>query len=318
MLIHGNANLIMQDGLSSINTILTYQLEEWQLNCLCESIKVKQIKDRALKVFIADDFIDIYATPYFLAFLNFRSASEVDMQGFFEYWRECLQPLSPELARELEKEIDLADLKMSPTYVFNCQGLNVEKKPYLFVDSDIFSNHDKLRLALLQEIKNVEGEGHKACENSIRLRRVLKIYQWLAYRKEATVKELHGVDEPVSLRMLQHDLAIIRGVDHNVRYDPARKKYVFDRTSGDIEVDFIQGHKEVSRLERILLIYRQLIYQGWITKEAVDEMGKPVSLRMFQRDMRIIREEIDSAVKYDKAGKRFIMQGGRFKDWTRE
>jgi len=49
----------------------------------------------------------------------------------------------------------------------------------IYFKNDIFNDTEKLRLTILSIIKDFEGLGRKACENSIRLRRVLLMYKWL-------------------------------------------------------------------------------------------------------------------------------------------
>jgi len=300
-------NLPMRDGLSSKDTILTYKLEEWQLNLLCESIKAKQINGRTLKIFVTDDFTDIYVIPHFIAFLNFRSVRGEEKQGFFDFWHECLRPPSPEEKLLLGDEKLRMDLTMPPTYILNCHFPNIDKMPYLYVNSDIFADKNTLRLALLQEIKNLESKG-KASQNSIRLRRVLKTYILLIYRGWITKKELDKREDPISIRMFQKDMKIIKEIDPNVEYESAKRRYVLRITQEAKEVDSkLEPPRKFSmRLQRVLWMYRQLTYKGWIDKEVMDRWAGPLSLRTFQRDMRIIRE-LDHNVEYDSANNRYVL-----------
>lgn len=221
-------------GISRKERILTYGLEDWQLDLLSEVVKVEKIKDRELEIFVSEEFTDIFAIAHFMAFLNFAAVQEKDQQMFLSYWLECTDTDRSEIPDEF---LDDLNTRMPLTYILNC-GLNeIIKMPYLFFDNKIFENKSKLRLSALQEIKNLEGKGRMANENhSQKLERILLMYQFLVYKGWLTREKADQLfidkyrlrDDPLSLRMFQRDMQIIRNIDGNVRYDQDSKMYILD------------------------------------------------------------------------------------------
>ena len=80
--------------------ILTFGLENWQLDLLSKVVIVEKIKDRELTIFVSEEFADIFAISHFMAFLNFASVQENDRQTFHSYWRECTDPEIPDEFRD--------------------------------------------------------------------------------------------------------------------------------------------------------------------------------------------------------------------------
>ena len=218
-------------GMSRKERILTYGLEKWQLDLLSEVVKVKKIKDRELMIFVSEEFTDIFAIPHFMAFLNFTNVQEDDRQTFLSYWMECTdQEISEEFSHGL-------DTRMPLTYILNHGSNEIIKTPNLFFENRIFEDKSKLRLCVLQEIKNLEGKGRMANENhSEKLERVLVMYHYLVYHGWLTREKADQLfidnyrlrDDLMSLRMFQRDMQVIREIDQNVRFDKDSKMYILD------------------------------------------------------------------------------------------
>ncbi|MBP2628250.1 MAG: hypothetical protein H6Q69_136 [Firmicutes bacterium] len=134
--------------LSYRNTILTYNLGDSKLNLLCDS--VRRLRNRQLKVFVAENYTDIYTVPYFIGFLNFAELQDHEKQVFFEWWKECS-------GQPIVIDGELSDSQVPLTYIFNCDN-PAEEMPNIVLISDILESKDKLEQMLLQEIKNLETE----------------------------------------------------------------------------------------------------------------------------------------------------------------
>lgn len=224
----------MKSGLGHNSTILAFRLENWQLEMLKEVIKVKDIKGRLFNIYITDVFTDLFAIPYFIAFINFESVAETDKQSFWAYWRECREPLSDDVLTELNtnsKHPVEKYTKMPLTYVLNCDETDILGGNYLFLNRDIFSNKERLRLMIMQEIKNIEGKGRQANDKaSEKLRRVLYMYNKLVYEgwinKDKVDKWLDFKGhKQISQRTFMRDMEIIKDFDRNVEYNTDTKRY---------------------------------------------------------------------------------------------
>jgi hypothetical protein len=193
----------LKDGYSRRDTILTFGLENWQLDLLKEVTKIKEIKGRQLKIFTAVDFTDIIAIPYFMAFLNFAQVSESDRQTFFDFWKDIWMPV---------------------TYILNCNNDQKQNTPYLYLENDIFEDKSKLRLVILHEIKELEGKGWMATQNSQRMIRVLSMYKQL--KTSGWITRNFCID--ISDRTFKRDLEVIRSIGETVGWNNDTKRYELD------------------------------------------------------------------------------------------
>lgn len=232
-----------KDGYSCKDTILTYNLEEWQLDLLKEVVKVKKIKGSQLKLFLAKDMIDYTDTSHFIAFLNFTNTSDEDKQRFFD---SCIKSVTEikSIDEDDNKEQELIkksnNSRMKPTYILNFSNDKLSKIPYLYINSKIFEDKEKLRLTILHEIKEIEKV--KSGENEFD-------YGWLS-------------DKGKSMKQ-----------------------------------------------RRLLLIYRHLLFKGWINKEQVDKLCRThrldlISSRSFLRDLETIRS-IGEVIGWNKDKNRY-------------
>lgn len=223
---------IFKFAYSYYSTILTFRLNEYELARLKKCMKNIKTFDKNLrrevkiKVYIADEITEIYAIPHFMAFINFASIENEDKQALFEFWKECEEPLPPESA---EYEYDLKDLKNPITYILNYH----EKPEYnisdIYFNDNILNDSEKLRLTILSVVKDNEGIGRRACESSIRLRRVLLIYKCLLRGKILTKQKVDEICYPdiVSKRMFYRDISIINEIeDGKVVFDRNLKGYI--------------------------------------------------------------------------------------------
>lgn len=161
---------------SYYSTILAYDLNEQELITLNKCIENMRVYDKLkgketkIKLYFTDVVEDIFVIPHFLAFINFAAVDHKDKQMLLQFWKECEEPLPPELA---EFEDELKDLKNPTTYILNSSEVPDYSIQNIYFKDNIFSDPEKLRLTILSVIKDNEGVGRRACESSIRLRRVL-------------------------------------------------------------------------------------------------------------------------------------------------
>ena len=268
------------------NIILTYQLEQAQIDLLRNTLQL--LKFPSVIVF-AKDLNSIFTVSHFMAFLSFASQDEAQEQVFFTELQKQAQKSLPE---QPDKR------KIPLTFILNCKTIS-DKRPYIFVNRDIFADKEKLRLTLLQEIKAVEV--NKPSEPvSRRLVRILWMYHDLLYDGCLT----HNSN--LSNRRFYQDMAIIKTLVPDVTYDKNQEKYTAKHLPDKEEIrTAMLASKIPARLKRVLLIYQQLLYEGWITKEVADSICDPVSLRMFQRDLAVI--DVIEEVDFDMEQRKYIL-----------
>lgn len=217
---------------SYYSTILAYDLNEQELITLNKCIENMRVYDKLkgketkIKLYFTDVVEDIFVIPHFLAFINFAAVDHKDKQMLFRFWKECEEPLPPELA---EFEDELKDLKNPTIYILNSSEVPEYNIQNIYFKDNIFSDREKLRLAILSVIKDNEGIGRRACENSIRLRRVLLMYKWLLKGEILTKERLDEMLYPdiISKRMFYRDLGIINEIEEGkVVFDKKLKGYV--------------------------------------------------------------------------------------------
>lgn len=273
-------NLQITSKRSIKNIILTYQLEKNQLKALQESLP-----KRTIPVTIAEarTIQSIFRVTPFLALLNFANVPEETQQAFLTQCLEC---------RKAKK-------KMPSTYIFHCQ-VKFEKMAKLFVNRDLFTDRQQLKLILLQECKGLEGK-RKERRTSLRVERVLYLYHTLM--KDDKLPQCGTLGK----RSFYKDLEIIKLLIPDVTYDKAKKIYVAHHVP-----DKEAARKKLlaatvpTRIKRVLLFYQQLLYDGWISKEEADKICDPVSLRTFQRDLALI-DQSDDYVYYDMDQRKYIL-----------
>jgi hypothetical protein len=221
------------NGYSFKSTVLAFGLSDWQINMLQAAVKKRktcgQVVDmeKEIKIFATDEVTDVYAIPYFMAFINRNALNDEDMQALVDYWRECAEPLPTALLAEGYQD---AEFTNPVIYLFNCNNTIVPKLPgiHQFEGETVF-NHDQLYLNLLSEIKNNEGQGRKASESSIRIYRVLLMYKCLLREGKLTKQRSDELTYPdvVSKRMFYRDIGIINDIeDGKVVFDRVSKAYV--------------------------------------------------------------------------------------------
>lgn len=217
---------------SYYSTMLAYDLNEQELITLNKCIENMRVYDKLkgretkIKLYFTDVVEDIFVIPHFLAFINFAAVDHKDKQMLFRFWKECEEPLPPELA---EFEDELKDLKNPTIYILNSSEVPEYNIQNIYFKDNIFSDREKLRLAILSVIKDNEGVGRKACESSIRLRRVLLMYKWLLKGEILTKERLDEMLYPdtISKRMFYRDLRIINEIEEGkVVFDKNLKGYV--------------------------------------------------------------------------------------------
>lgn len=109
-------------GLRHDNTILAFRLTDWQLDILNRAIVTREIKGRKLNIYQTDILTDIFAIPYFAAFINFETVGTADRETFRELWEECREPLSEGILQEFSPDSINSKkkiVKMPLTFVFN-------------------------------------------------------------------------------------------------------------------------------------------------------------------------------------------------------
>lgn len=273
------------------NVILTYQLQQTQIDLLrntLQSLKFPSV------IASAKDLNSIFTVSHFIAFFNFDSLDEAQEQAFFtELHKKAQKSLSEQLGKR----------KVPLIYILNCKTIS-DKRPHLFVNRDIFADKEKLRLALLQEIKAMEGT--KPSEPvSERLKRILRMYRNVMYNSCL----IH--DSNLSKRRFYQDVAIIKILVPDITYDKNQGKYIAKYLPDKEEVRAAMLASNIPiRLKRVLLIYQQLLYEGWITKEVADSICNPVSLRMFQRDLAVI-DAFAEHIDYDMDQRKYILTARR-------
>lgn len=289
-----------EDGLSCKDTILAYCLPDWQVKMLIEI--GNRVSKGKLKLCVSETFTDLYVIPHFLAFVNFADVDPETQSEYEAFLKECTEPF----------EFDGQKISGVPlTYIFN-SDLQQEKIPKVMVNRQIFSETEKLRLTLLQEIKNVEGKG-KACENSMRIERVLDIYERLLCNGAAAKGDVLSNRER---HMFKRDIQSIQTFDPAVRYDAGQKEYILLREEEGYfgEAAKPQGNL---RLNRLLWMYRYLLTTGEISKAAVDKLlGQCLSTRTFFRDIQVIRyTEYGRFIWYDWSKKKYVLPASQI-DWA--
>lgn len=135
-----------QDGLCYKNTILTYNLADSELHLLCDS--VRHLTNGRIKVFAAENYLDLYTVPHFLAFINFANLREGEIQDYVAWRTECA-------GQSIAMDGEIFVLRDPLTYIFSCDN-PVRGLPKLVVNSDIFTNKDMLEQTLLRETKSLK------------------------------------------------------------------------------------------------------------------------------------------------------------------
>ncbi len=270
------------------NIILTYQLEQAQIDLLQNTLQLLKFPSIIAS---AKDLESIFTVSHFIAFFNFDSLDEVKEQAFFNELQKQAQKSLPE---QPDKR------KIPLTYILNCKTIS-EKRPHIFVNRDIFADKEKLRLTLLQEIKAMEST--KPSEPiSDRLKRILRMFNNVMYYSCLT----H--DGNRSKRRFYQDMAIIKILVPDITYDKNQGKYIAQYLPDKEEARAAMLASTIpTRMKRVLLIYQQLLYEGWITKEVADSICDPVSLRMFQRDLAVI-DEFAERIDYDMEQRKYILR----------
>ncbi|MGI6450478.1 MAG: hypothetical protein ACOX3R_09325 [Desulfitobacteriia bacterium] len=218
-----------ENGYSHSSTILAFGLNDLQMDILDETIKTLKTfdkvfsNDKKIRIYETDEVTDIYAIPYFMAFINGEYISTKDLEGLIGFWRECAEPLPEDLINN-----GYQDSSSPLVYLYNCQPHINERIPGLHLDKEFFTDREKLRLTILSELKNNEGKG-TAGESSIRITRVLRMYKCLLDEGRLTKQMADKLSYPevVSQRMFYKDLALINDIEGGrIAFDRKIKAYV--------------------------------------------------------------------------------------------
>jgi hypothetical protein len=215
------------------STVHAYDLSTEQLDLLeqvASRIRVINFMKKLspLQVCNCEDGTDLFAIPCSVSFVNFARMPEKERATYL-YVLDDEEDLSEEAIQELIAE-GLYDgpIKHTLVYAFNFEAREGEVIPSCFrFEPDLFEHPEKLRLAILAEVKAIEGKG-TASTNAIRIYRVLAMYRQLKdegfLSKESVERWLYP--DVVSHRMFARDIAIIREIeDGNLYYDRKSKSY---------------------------------------------------------------------------------------------
>lgn len=216
---------IADNAYSFYSTILLYGFNENERDLLEESLKgittFDSIKKRKCEIQILDTerITDIYAIPYFLAFINFKCMPNEDIDGVIEFFSE------------IESSGELGEDSFGPNpivYAVNCvRNIDENITPKFKFNDNIFSDKEKLRLIILSEVKDLEGKG-VASVNSNRIYRVLTLYKYLRDEGSISKKVADKILYPdeVSLRMFYKDMSVIKFIEEgNLIFDRKMKVY---------------------------------------------------------------------------------------------
>jgi len=223
---------VVETAYSFYSTVLLFGFSEYEEvmleECVNNMFVLDRIKKRKCKIQICDtnEITDIYAIPYFMAFINFKNISEEDRESIFEFLYVYETQISNELIDEGFTENDFGPNPIIYA-IDDANGMDEKIPNCIKFNNTIFENKEKLRLSILSVVKDLEGVGI-ASTNSNRIYRVLKMYKYLVNEgviNKKTIENLLYPDE-VSERMFYRDMSIIRLIeDGNLRYDRKLKEY---------------------------------------------------------------------------------------------
>ena len=274
---------------------MTYQLVQEQLDTVCHILKAMNFQGTLASIKEPEL---VFAIPHLMAFLNFASLDEAQEQA-------VLNKLQMQAEKRLPERPDKR--KMPLTYILHCKTITA-KIPNVFINKDIFGDNEMLRLILLQNIKEKEDKKLKE-PVSDRLIRLLEMYHNIVYYFSLTPRS------DISSRRFYQDMAIIKMLVPDVQYDKRQGKYIRACLPEKEESRQVVAAANIPpRIKRVLLTYQQLLYEGWITKEVVEQICGRVSLRMFQRDLVVIDElynGLHGRVVYDMEQQKYILENGR-------
>jgi hypothetical protein len=214
-----------------VSTVHAYDLSAQQLDLLEQvSSRVQVVnflkKLSPLQVCNCECVTDLMAIPHSVSFVNFARMPEGEREMYLSYLTE---EDSEETIRELiEEGLYEGPIKHSLVYVFNFEPRDGEVIPDCFrFEADLFENPERIKLAILAEVKSSEGKG-TASTNALRIYRVLGMYKQLKesgfISKESVEQWLYP--DVVSKRMFMRDIAMIREIeDGKLYYDRQTKSY---------------------------------------------------------------------------------------------
>lgn len=238
---------------------------------------------------------NIFNENYAIAFLNFEALSAEAASLFLRQIAEQNQNMC-NTSRDLSSRLT--------TYIFNSTIVGA-KQPYVFVNKDVFSNPEQLRLILLQAIK--KGKPSKPTEPySAKLERLLEMYRDLIFAGcvKNSLKQRR--------RSFYQEMNVIKTIIPDVQYDRNRGKYItqyrWPNCPDAAESSKALGMLQLpTRTKRILLIGIKLLAEWEISKETVDALPVPnVSLRMLQRDIQVI-DAFMARIVYDIERKKYVL-----------
>lgn len=272
--------------------ILTYDLTQQQMELLKSTLQSLKHTGESVCIHNLDN---IFNENYAIAFLNFEAQAAEAAGLFFHRIAEKNQGAC---------NTCLDQTRRSVTYVFNSTIMG-DKQPYVFVNKEIFSNPEQLRLILLQAIK--QGKPSKPTEPySAKLERLLELYHELTFY--GCVKN----QREQRRRSFYQEMNVIKKIIPDVQYDRNRGEYITqykwpncpDTAESSKTLEML---KLPARTKRILLICIRLLTEWEISKETVDALSVPnISLRMLQRDMQVI-DAFLARIVYDIEQKKYVL-----------
>ena len=139
-------------GWTSQNTMLVFDLPDWQVNILQRDISEKLKSSRVTEIYIADKITDLYAVPHAVAILNFSNLQYSEQLDYFEHWRECSSPmvLNEQEMAEIDDPELVAQMQrgsiMPLTFIMNFSLQVKITDTKLFINKDIFAELEMLKM----------------------------------------------------------------------------------------------------------------------------------------------------------------------------
>ena len=220
---------LIRKGHSYYSNILVYDLEEKHQKVVEEARKSIGTEDAVkrmmsgIRVTVGNHLTNIYAIPYFMAFINFRHFTPKEVEDVIDFFLEGEKPLPKEILEDEEfKEDDLESLPGKIIYTFNLNLPEGRTLPKSFYDGEaVIKDASTLRLIILGAVKSLEKKG-PSNSNSDKMFRILRMYKFLkeeGFIDRKTAKTLSYPDE-ISDRTYYRDIQVLKHFEgENLVYD---------------------------------------------------------------------------------------------------
>ncbi len=203
-------------------TVVTYKLEHDHLEKLQVLAKKTISLDRfskpgTVKLCEIETVGQVLNSGACLAFINMDGVSIGSQDEFYRQWQVASDGGAAPQA--------LTPVKLPLTYLENYQGTFQAVLPNLRLNMGIFTSAEKLRMAFLQQSKN-----KPANENSLRLRRVLLIYECLLCHGRVNKEVVRVICRQqqlpeISDRTFHRDMQVIKEINLSVYYCYEKHEY---------------------------------------------------------------------------------------------